>query len=101
MLYVRDGPEAANEERGVGSWGGGGQEERRREGERKKAGVSTHHAPGISYLKFSRSAPQKTLPTLPTRTHQGARFEDALRGHSLMREAARKRRVALQLGTYQ
>lgn len=100
MLYVRDGPEAANEERGVGS-SGGGQEERRREGERKKAGVSTHHAPGISYLKFSRSAPQKTLPTLPTRTHQGARFEDALRGHSLMREAARKRRVALQLGTYQ
>lgn len=36
---MRDGPEAANEERGVGSSGGGGgwQEERRREGERKQA----------------------------------------------------------------
>lgn len=38
VQYVRDGPEAANEERGVGSSGGGGwQEERRREGERKQA----------------------------------------------------------------
>lgn len=37
MQYVRDGPEAANEERGVGSSEGGGQEERRREGERKQA----------------------------------------------------------------
>lgn len=50
--------------------GGGGKTEGG--GERERAGVSTHHAPRISYLKFSRSAPQKNLPTLPTRTHQGA-----------------------------
>lgn len=80
--------------RGSERGGGGG----KTEGGWERAGVSTHHAPGISYLKFSRSAPQKNLPTLPTRTHQGA----CLRTHSFMKEATRETRMKFwQLGTYQ
>lgn len=71
--------------RGSERGGGGG----KTEGGWARAGVSTHHAPGISYLKFSRSAPQKNLPTLPTRTHQGA----CLRTHSFMKEATRETRM--------
>lgn len=71
--------------RGSERGGGGG----KTEGGWERAGVSTHHAPGISYLKFSRSAPQKNLPTLPTRTHQGA----CLRTRSFMREATRETRM--------
>lgn len=51
------------------------------EGGRGKAGVSTHHAPGISYLKFSRSAPQKPLQAA-NKDAPGRTFEDALRGRT-------------------
>lgn len=43
----------------------GGREEEREAG--AKAGVSTHHALGISYLKFSH---RKKLPAPPSRTHR-------------------------------
>lgn len=53
-----------------------------REGEREQACPFTHHAPGISYLKFSRSAPLKPFRTANkgrNRTHRtGQRSEDIL-----------------------
>lgn len=59
-----------------GEWGAqreGGETE----GGREKAGVSTHHAPGISYLKFGRSAPQKPPCSASKDAHLRTRCENA------------------------
>lgn len=70
-----DGWEAAN---GKGECGA--QREGGKEGGWEKAGVSARHAPGISYLKFSRSAPLKPPQrTAHRRQREERTFEDALR----------------------
>lgn len=58
------------------SWELGGREGGKTEGGREKAGVSTHHAPGISYLKFGRSAPQKPPYSANKDAHLRTRCED-------------------------
>lgn len=62
---IWDGWEAANEKRGeLRAREGGGRGGQKEGGcETQQACPLTHHAPGISYLKFSLSAPQKPFHT--------------------------------------
>ena len=66
---------------------------RGREGGWEKAGVSAHHAPGISYLKFSRSAPLKPpqRTTTATGAHIWGRAPDP-RGRATINDRVRRKR---------
>lgn len=92
VWYGMDG-EVANVEKGelgTQKGGRGGTEGGRvRESQGEQACPLSHHAPGISYLKFSRSVPQKPFHTA-NKDAPGRTFQDAL-SHISLKEPPRKR----------